>query len=337
MTAFSRRAMVMQSLAALSALGACAPQQLQPLVPEAGFSGPRFENGALVSFDGQRLPLNVWAPEDREPWAVIVAVHGVNDYAMAFEDDAKVFARAGVVTYAYDQRGFGRAPGRGLWAGEKLLTQDLRAAIFAARRNHPKAVLVVLGHSMGGAVAINALSGEDAPRVDRLVLAAPAVWGWSSQPMINRATLWLGAHLAPEAHLEPPRWLAEQHMASDNLPKLRQMGADRWMIFDTRIDVVYGLVDLMQKASVRIGQVSAPILYLYGAHDNFVPKRASLRAVRRLKPADRSAYYVDGWHLLLRDLHGDLVRGDILAYARSTEAVLPSGAPDVRTALTNLR
>ena len=109
------------------------------------------------------------------------------------------------------------------------------------------------------------------------------------------------------------------------------------MIFDTRIDVVYGLVDLMQKASIRIGQVSAPILYLYGAHDNFVPKRASLRAVRRLKPADRSAYYVDGWHLLLRDLHGDFVRGDILAYARSTEAVLPSGAPDVRTALTNLR
>lgn len=313
---------------ALASLCGCAPLVLRPESHGSLSKTPRFEGDAFVSFDGAQLPLSSWTPTGPAR-RVLIALHGMNDYAMAFEDDGPVFAAQGVATYAYDQRGFGRGPNRGLWAGRDLLTADLKAAVMAARRRHPGAPVSVLGHSMGGAVAICAFADPDPPDADGVILAAPAVWGWRAQPPLNRISLWLSAHLTPGARLSPPAWVARKYQSSDNIPVLIRMGRDPNLLFTTRIDAVYGLVSLMQAAADRIGNVRAPVLYLYGANDRFVPRGATLSAVNRLKPTDRSLFYPDGWHLLLRDLHGDRVRADILAWLDDHHAPPPSGSAPV--------
>ena len=43
--------------------------------------------------------------------AVILALHGFNDYSNAFAMPARLWAERGIASYAYDQRGFGGAPG----------------------------------------------------------------------------------------------------------------------------------------------------------------------------------------------------------------------------------
>jgi esterase/lipase len=101
------------------------------------------------------------------------------------------------------------------------------------------------------------------------------------------------------------------------------------MIFATRIDTVYGLVELMQHAQDEVGETKVPTLYQYGAHDDIIPKHAAFRAARHLKPGDRSAYYATGYHLLLRDLHRRVVLDDVLAFVRDPAAPPPSGAPPI--------
>ena len=322
----SRRALI--AAAGLPALAACAPTVQRAGLPPAGFAGPALEPEALVAADGTRLPMDSWLPA-QEPWAVIVALHGMNDYANAFATSAPWWAEQGIATYAYDQRGFGRAPERGVWGGTRLMTEDLRTAVSLARARHPRAVITVLGHSMGGAVAIAAFASDRPPVADRLVLAAPAVWGWSRQSLPNKLALWVSAHVAPSWRLTTPDWLAKRIQASDNIEILRSMGQDRNMIFDTRVDAVYGLVDLMQKADEGLGQVKAPTLFLYGAKDQIIPKKAALHAARGLKPTDRSAFYPEGWHLLTRDLQGPVVWRDIAAFVQDANNQLPSGAPPI--------
>ena len=39
----------------------------------------------------------------------------------------------GVATIAYDQRGFGRSPQRGIWPGKDLMVEDLRTVVALAR------------------------------------------------------------------------------------------------------------------------------------------------------------------------------------------------------------
>ena len=250
----------------------------------------------------------------------------MNDYAHEYAGCRRATGRdRGVTTYAYDQRGFGRGPHRGLWGGTPLLTEDLRTITALVRARHPKAVVTVLGHSMGGAVAIAAFASSNPPTADRLILAAPAVWGWSEQPFANRAALWVSAHVAPSWTLTPPDWLVRKVRASDNIPVLIEMGRDRNMIFSTRVDAVYGLMQLMQQADRQLGRVRAPTLYLYGAKDQIIPKAATQHAIRGLKLGDHSVYYPEGYHLLTRDLHGPLVWADALAFIHDPAAPAPSG------------
>ena len=316
-------------------LAGCAPLVQSRGEPPAGFTGPRLEEGAFVSFDGARLPMSVWPAEpEAEPWAVIVGLHGMNDYAEAFTLAAPVWAQAGIATYAYDQRGFGRGPNRGVWAGRELMAEDLRTFTSTLRRRHPKAVLAVVGESMGGAVAIDAFSSNRPPDADRLALIAPAVWGWDSQPLHYRTTLWLGARTLGGFEVSAPRSVMKRIRASDNIEHLIRMGRDRNLIFRTRIDAIYGLVDLMQTAMVSVGRIQRPppVLYCYGRNDEIIPEKPSFFAARQLRPGDRSAYYPGGWHMLTRDLQGEAVSRDIAAFIADAKAPLPSGAPPIPAA-----
>src|SRR5258705_10489873 len=97
-------------LFAVLMLGACTPLQVQQAGrPPIGFMGPHLEQDAVVSFDGARLPLKEWDAAG-EPWAVIVALHGMNDYSNAFHLPPPGWAGGGGTPYAYDQRGLVSAP-----------------------------------------------------------------------------------------------------------------------------------------------------------------------------------------------------------------------------------
>ncbi len=318
-------------------LAACAPTLQRPATPEPGFSGPRLQDHDFVASDGTRLALTRWDARGGPPTAIIVGIHGMNDYAAAFHLAAPWWAARGVTTYAYDQRGFGRSPHRGIWAPDTLRIDDLRTLVALVRQSHPGVPVAVVGESLGGAVAIEAFASDHPPDADRLILAAPAVWGWTRQPLLNRSLLWLAEGVAPGHVFVPPSWLTSKIAASDNRDELIAMGRDPLMIRGARTDALYGLVTTMQHAQREIGALRVPTLYQYGAHDEIIPPSATLAAVRTLPAGDRTAYYADGWHLLLRDRHADRVWADTLSFVRDPAAPLPSGAPGLPTSLAKRR
>ena len=327
-----RRAFLLSSLlGAGAAASACAPTGAT--IASASPSKPRLEAEGFVSFDGERLPMTVWTPfaGAAQPRAVIVGLHGMNDYAAAFGLAAPFWAKAGVATYAYDQRGFGRSASRGMWGGEASMVEDLRTLCSLLRARHPGVPIAVVGESMGGAVAICAFASDRPPSADRLILSSPAVWGWGAQPVPYAAALWVAGHVAPGSLLSAPPWVTRKIRASDNHDELVRMGRDANMIFKTRVDAVYGLTDLMQAARERIGKVRGPVIYLYGAHDDLIPKSAAFFAAARLPAGGRTAYYDAGYHLLTRDLQAQTVWTDVLAFIADPHAALPSAAPPIPT------
>lgn len=314
----------------LLTLTACAPTVQQPLVPPPAFAGPVIQANAFVVQDGARLPMLRWLPQD-EPWAVVVALHGMNDHKAAFHLAGPHWAERGIAVYAYDQRGFGGAPGRGVWAGEGLMTEDLRTVVALIRGRHPGAIIAVAGESMGGAVAVAAFASDRPPAAERLVLLAPAVWGWSSQSLLHRAGLWAAARFMGETAVEPPDWAVRDIRASDNTIELLRMGRDPEMIFSTRFDTLAGLVDLMETASRDLGRTRVPTGLFYGAHDQIIEDRPMALALERAgdPPNLRTAFYADGWHLLNRDRQALAVYADVEAFLRDPGVSFPSGAPPV--------
>lgn len=321
-------------------LAACATPAVQPpLTPPPGFAGPALEAEALLMDDGARLPLALWAPETGDPWAVIIALHGMNDSRAAFRLAGPWWAERGIETWSVDQRGFGDAPGRGVWAGEGRMTDDLRTAVSLARARHPRAIVAVVGESMGGAVAIAAFASDRPPAADRLVLLAPAVWGWTAQGPINSASLWVTARLMGDRAVDVPEWAVRDRFASDNRVELFRNGRDPASILSTRFDALYGLVDLMEAASMRLGDLRAPTLLLYGARDAVIQQTPMRQALERAgeRAGLRTGFYANGWHLLNRDLQAEAVYRDVEVWLRDAGAPLPSGAPPVLPALRAVR
>ncbi|HMA49839.1 MAG TPA: alpha/beta hydrolase, partial [Magnetospirillaceae bacterium] len=104
-------------------LTACAPT-----VDKTGpvLNQPHLTGSAFVAADGAVLPTRSWLPAT-EPEAVVVALHGMDDYRAFFDIPGSRLAAAGIAAYAYDQRGFGQAPDPGAWFGEEAMQDDLYA------------------------------------------------------------------------------------------------------------------------------------------------------------------------------------------------------------------
>jgi len=327
------------------ALASCAtPHVLPPLIPPPAFAGPVILDpprsgvpGTFVVQDGARLPFLRWTPAEGQADVVIVALHGMNDHNASFRLAGPWWAEHGIETWSFDQRGFGQAPGRGLWAGEATMTRDLRTVVALVRARRPHATLAVVGESMGGSVAAAAFASDTPPDADRVVLLAPGVWGWSSQTPLNRASLWVAARALGDLSVQPPDFIARHILASSNLLELVRNGRDPDSILSTRFDTLSGLVDLMETASNSLGRTRVPTLLMYGANDQVVEPGPMRRALRRAGEAPnlRTAWYPRGWHLLNRDLDAEVVYRDVAAWLADRDAPLPSGATPVLQNLEN--
>lgn len=317
-----RRGWLYPALALLLAAAAGCTPSLQR--HGAVVAQPALTDSALLTADGERLPLKRWLPENA-PKAVIVALHGFNDYSNAFDAPGRYWAAHGIATYAYDQRGFGGAPERGIWADFQTLQSDVLAAAEAVRRAHPGTPIYLLGESMGGAELLAMFARRPVPAgVAGIVLAAPAVWARDTMPLYQRIALWMGSYTVPWLAVRPPPGIKIQ--ASDNIEMLRALGRDPLVIHDTRIDALHGLTDLMDAALGASSAFKVPSLVLFGANEQVVPKKPMELALAAL-PADgpRIAVYPDGWHMLLRDLKAEIVLADITAWIADPDTPLPSG------------
>jgi len=296
-----------------------------PLVNHPGkeVSNPNLQKDGFVTGDGSKLPVRIWLPENKPIKAVIVALHGFNDYSNFFASPGTYLSRFGIASYAYDQRGFGSAPGRGIWPGIEAYTRDLSSFVKEIRHRHPGVPLYVLGESMGGAVAIVAFTGSNPPDADGAILVAPAVWGRKTMPWYQRSLLAFASHTFPWIELTGKG----MHISpSDNIEMLRSLGRDPLVIKGTRIDTLYGLTNLMDEALSRAERLHLPTLVLYGENDQIIPKEPMFLMLDKMPPATRKAFYKNGYHMLLRDMHGEKPLADIIAWIDNHIDRLPNSS-----------
>lgn len=275
--------------------------------------------------DGLRLPIRRW-PTAQPPRAMIVALHGFNDYSQSFDEVARHFSAAGIETVAYDQRGFGATPTRDRWPGTDLLVADFLGFLAQVSREHPALPLYVLGESMGGSVAAIALQRTDSPPIAGLILVTPAVWSRSTMPWYQRIAIWIGDLTSPALTLSSA---AFDIAPSDNPEVQRRHHRDPLIIKATRLDKLRGLSDLMDQAAPAIAGIRQRTLLLYGLRDIMMPRRPMISLFEnwpdRAAPNFRFALYPDGHHTLLRDLQRRVVWDDLLSWIERPAASLPSG------------
>jgi alpha-beta hydrolase superfamily lysophospholipase len=226
----------------------------------------------------------------------VLLVHGLGEHVGRYGHVTAALNAAGWRTVGYDQRGHGRSGGaRGVIAAADSLLRDLALVIDAVRAEHP-GPLVLLGHSMGGAVAARFVAEGLAPQpaawsrpVDRLVLSSPA--------LLTRLTRWQQLQLAVAGRLFPdlalPNGIDPDGLSHD-AETVRAYRDDPLVHVRISARLARFIIDAGEAARAAAPRWRTPTLLMWGGADPIVPPEGS-RAFAAAAPAGRvSAFEFDG-------------------------------------------
>ncbi|MBX9948346.1 MAG: alpha/beta fold hydrolase [Candidatus Obscuribacterales bacterium] len=155
------RKLTKPTLAALTALSMGGLLGLSPATPSLATASQ--ENGSktlrIPSAEAKSAPLISWLPpEGVKPQVAMLCIHGFSLHKGSFTAFGKVMAKDGVATYALDLRGFGESKSKAIHTELDFdgSMADIKAILQQIRKTHPGLPVIVLGESMGGAIALRA-------------------------------------------------------------------------------------------------------------------------------------------------------------------------------------
>ena len=130
--------------------------------------------GTFTTSDGLTIYHQAWLP-DSDPKAVVLLLHGLAEHSGRYVRFAEALTDAGYGVYALDHRGHGKSDGKRTYVKSYA---DYQRDILQFRRlveqQHPGLPLFVIGHSMGGNLALgHVLDHQDGVR--GMALSAPAL------------------------------------------------------------------------------------------------------------------------------------------------------------------
>jgi alpha-beta hydrolase superfamily lysophospholipase len=118
-------------------------------------AGARYLEEYVPTASGVRLFTRRWLPAQGQGQAIAVVVHGLGEHTEFYLPLIHFLLPKGMAVYAHDHRGFGRSDGRrGHISRYGDYVEDLRGLVERARVEHPDLPLVLIGHSMGGTIAL---------------------------------------------------------------------------------------------------------------------------------------------------------------------------------------
>lgn len=268
-----------------------------------------YREGTIAGADGTELYTQAWSPSET-PRGVIVIAHGLAEHSGRYELLTARLVRAGFAVQALDHRGHGRSPGHRANIGRfDSVVSDLYALIDQVRSEHPGTPLTLLGHSMGGAIALTCtLRHQDA--LHGLVLSAPALAVGADVPTLQVNVARLLSLLLPNVGILK---LPAEAVSRD--PVVVRAYVNDPLVFTGAVPArtVAELFAAMRAFPATVAQLRIPVLVLHGTGDTLVPLVNCQPIYERLGSRDRSVRTYPGlYHEVFNEPEREAVIADLL-------------------------
>ncbi|XP_028335493.1 monoglyceride lipase isoform X11 [Physeter macrocephalus] len=128
----------------------------------------------LVNADGQYLFCRYWKPSGA-PRALVFVSHGAGEHCGRYDELARMLVGLELLVFAHDHVGHGQSEGERMVVSDfQVFIRDVLQHVDVVQKDHPGLPIFLLGHSMGGAVAI--LTAAERPgHFSGMVLISPLV------------------------------------------------------------------------------------------------------------------------------------------------------------------
>lgn len=132
------------------------------------------EEGSFRGIRARRIVWQSWSPAGDQPLKGVVTIaHGYGEHMGRYQHVAERLNEAAYQVYALDHHGHGRSAGKRGRVGLRNAVSDLdQLVVTVSRARNPDLPQFLLGHSMGGAIALRyAIAHQQ--RLTGLALSAP--------------------------------------------------------------------------------------------------------------------------------------------------------------------
>lgn len=248
--------------------------------------------GELDGHRGVRLFWQGWLPV-APPSGLLLICHGLGEHSGRYRSVVDTVVPDGWAVYGLDLRGHGRSQGR---RGHLERYTDWLADLDTFRRlvvaRHPALPTVLLGHSMGGQIAL-AYALEHQPELAGLVLSAPALAS-NAVPPAAMAVLRRLARVAPRLR---PAGIDSTKISKDPLV-VADYHADPLVHHGKpTLALSAALLSQFDVLTARARELRLPVLLQHGLLDELTDPAGSRRLAAELGSADRTVHWYPGlWH-----------------------------------------
>jgi acylglycerol lipase len=269
----------------------------------------RHEEGRFAGVGGLEIYWQAWLPA-AAPHAIVTIAHGGAEHGGRYAWTAAQLNSRGYAVYAIDHRGHGRSAGPRAYVDRiDNAVSDLHTLDAVARERHPGLPVFLLGHSMGGLIALAyALGFQD--ELAGLVLSAPL-----ALLEVNPAAR-VGGRLLSKVAPRLPVYKIDGTTVSRDPAVVRAYDEDplnhRGMLPARTVGEIAATVDTFAE---RLPELTLPILTVYGSGDRLVDNRGSLLVDERSGSDDSTLIAYDGlFHEVLNEPERDRVIADVAGW-----------------------
>jgi acylglycerol lipase len=253
-----------------------------------------------------------WLPDGGAPRATIVLAHGASEHSGRYAWVAEQLGARGYALYALDHRGHGRSFGaRAVVDSLEHALADIGVVVERAAREHPTvAPPFLLGHSMGGCLAL-AYATRHEKTLRGLLLSAPVAVLETASPVQRVAGHVLSA-IAPRLGV----FEIDSSTVSRDPEVVRDYDADP-LNHHGKLPArtVHVLAGEVARFTSSVPQLTLPLLVLVGTADKLVPPAGS-RLVHDLAASeDKTIKLYDGlYHEILNEPEREQVVADLTGW-----------------------
>ena len=254
----------------------------------------------------------VWQVNEHEG-AIIIAIHGYNDYSESFQIPATFLTKYKISTISFDLRGFGMNEDRGSWFPLSVHIDDVTFFVKEIRKNHPKKKIFLLGESMGGAIVASTVIKNKNLQINGVILVAPAIWNFSEMNPIKKIFLNVISTLLPNLKLDGGDFI--KVTACNNIEVLKALAKDKYFIHKPNLKSLNGIVELMDESykytKEFLNQLPYRTLIILPIKDEIVPRKPLTKLLDDKKDSIKNnitlAIFKNNYHMILRDLESETI------------------------------
>lgn len=262
----------------------------------------KLETQTLTASDGCEIFVRAWRAAT--PAATVVIAHGHGEHGGRYEHVAERLTREGWDVIVPDHRGHGLSGGpRGHVLRWDHYSDDLQLAIEKAA--NAKLPMALIGHSMGGLIAINyALRKPE--RLKALLLSSPLLKLAFPVPPLKKFLGNMLSNLIPALAL--PTGLDSKHVSRDPAvvaayekdPLVHDKASTRWFT---------EMVAMLEASGARAGELKMPLLLFHAGGDKLTDPEGSRVFFKHVTMTERQ---FKEWPGLYHEIFNEPEKGQVL-------------------------